>query len=56
MRLETKPGSSLGCSLWIPISLTYCFVDPLSSYKHKDDLVTLAGALALKTIARSTTS
>ena len=26
------------------------FVDPLSLYKHKDDLVILAGVLGLKTV------
>ncbi len=33
------------------ISSNSFFVDPLSSYKRKDDLVTLSGALGLKTVA-----
>ena len=33
------------------ISSNSFFVDPLSSYKQKDDLVTLSGVLGLKTVA-----
>ena len=33
------------------ISSNSFFVDPLSSYKRKDDLVALSGALSLKTAA-----
>jgi hypothetical protein len=33
------------------ISSNSFFVDPLSSNKQKDDLVTLSGALGLKTVA-----
>ena len=33
------------------ISSNSFFVDPLSSYKRKDDLVALSGALGLKTAA-----
>lgn len=39
-------------NLWILNSsqLIYPFVDPLSSYKRKDDLIILAGALGLNTV------
>jgi len=40
------------CNLWIHISqlIFSPLIDPLSSYKHKDDLIILAGALGLKTV------
>jgi hypothetical protein len=40
------------CSDFFPfISSNSFFVDPLSSYKQKDDLVALSGVLGLKTAA-----
>jgi len=40
------------CSDFFPfISSNSFFVDPLSSYKQKDNLVALSGVLGLKTVA-----
>ncbi len=47
-----RRGLSLVRSDFFPfISSNSSFVDPLSSYKQKDDLVALSGALGLKTAA-----
>jgi hypothetical protein len=51
-RRRSRQGSSQVCGLWICIPLPNSSppADPLSSYKHKDDLVALAGMLDLKTV------
>jgi hypothetical protein len=50
-RRRSRQGSSQVCGHYIRISETNSSLpaDPLSLYKHKDDLVTLTSALNLKT-------